>query len=74
MTTRYDYRTEYAKMSIIELRDALSKLIDRLLSSIGVDGKTADDYTKRISYVEARIKKHDKKQEEILKKNLAEYA
>ena len=59
MNIRYDYRRDYANMSITEMRDALSKLIDRFLGSF--DDSTQRDCIKRMSYIEAKIKKHDEK-------------
>ncbi len=59
MAKRYDYRRDYKEFTIIELREALKKLIDRLLETYRDD--VSEDCLKRISYVENKIKKYDLK-------------
>lgn len=59
---RYDYRQDYSKMTVNELRDCLKSLIDRMLNSIAaLDNRSADDCIRRISYVESKIKKLEAK-------------
>jgi hypothetical protein len=59
MAHRYDYRNDYKTYTIIQLREELSTLIDRLLDTYRDD--TRDNCMKRISYVEGKIKKYDAK-------------
>lgn len=62
MTNRYDYRKDYKNMSENDLRDALKKLIDRVLDAVATNNNSSfDDANKRISYIQNKLKKLDEK-------------
>ena len=56
MRKRYDYRNDYKGWTNEQIENALPKLKDDLLKNIGICDSNADDYRKRIVYLENKLK------------------
>ena len=59
--TRYDYRNDYKKMNLVELKEQADKTLDRMLDFLGLDNRAAHDFGKRNSYINQLIIKIEKK-------------
>ena len=54
---RYDYRNDYKNWTKDEMKKHLPILQDKLLQNLGICESNADDYSKRISYLNSKINK-----------------
>ena len=52
---RYDYRNDYKNWTKEEMKNHLPILQDKLLKNLGICESNADDYSKRISYLNSKI-------------------
>ena len=57
MRTRSDYRTDYKNWTKERIEKHLPILREKLLKNIGICQSNADNYLKRISYLESKINK-----------------
>ena len=55
MRKRYDYRNDYKNWSIEEIINHLPILKEKLCINIGICDDLANDYLKRISYLENKL-------------------
>ena len=55
MAFRYDYRNDYKNWDKSRIKEYLPKLKDKLLQNIGICQSNADDYLKRIIYLENKL-------------------
>tara|TARA_R100001015_G_C4473687_1_gene56496 strand:- start:70 stop:276 length:207 start_codon:yes stop_codon:yes gene_type:complete len=58
---RFDYRREYKNWTKEQMQKHLPILKEKLIKSIGICDSNADDYLKRISYLESKIETELKK-------------
>ena len=54
---RYDYRNDYKNWTKEQMQKHLPILREKLLKNIGVSDSNADNYSKRISYLNSKINK-----------------
>jgi ribonucleotide reductase beta subunit family protein with ferritin-like domain len=54
---RYDYRNDYKGWNNERIEKHLPYLKDKLLQNIGICDSNSQDYLKRISYLENKIRK-----------------
>ena len=60
MTNRYDYRKDYKNMSENDLRDALKKLIDRVLDAVATNNNSSfDDASNHRAHLHTELKNPD---------------
>jgi len=59
MARRYDYRNDYKGWSKEDIKKHLPILKDKLSLNIGICQSNADDYLKRISYLENKIQRYE---------------
>jgi len=52
---RYDYRNDYKNWTKEEMKKHLPILQDKLLKNLGICESNADDYSKRMSYLNSKI-------------------
>ena len=52
---RYDYRNDYKNWTKEQMQKHLPILQEKLLKNIGVSDSNADNYSKRISYLNSKI-------------------
>lgn len=55
---RYDYRNDYKNWTKEQMQKHLPILQDKLLKNIGISQSNADNYSKRISYLNSKIEKN----------------
>ena len=56
-TKRYDYRNDYKNWTKEQMKKHLPTLQDKLLKNLGICESNADNYSKRISYLNSKINK-----------------
>ena len=54
---RYDYRNDYKNWTKDEMKKHLTILQDKLLQNLGICESNAEDYSKRISYLNSKTNK-----------------
>lgn len=54
---RYDYRNDYKNWTKEQMQKHLPILRDKLLKNISISDSNADNYSKRISYLNSKINK-----------------
>ncbi len=57
MRTRYDYRNDYKGWSKKQISTQITVLQDKLLDNLGICESNADNYLKRIVYLEDKLTK-----------------